>query len=312
MLDKYEKQVRLLPYILECLEYLTPRNEPYFAIKGGTALNFFIKELPRLSVDIDLTYCPISEREFALSEIRKGLQNLSERIKTRLLNAQCILYQNPEGDKLFVRHNGVSVKVEPNGIVRGTVFPTQILPLCVEAQKFFNTNINVRCLSEEDLYGSKICAALDRQHPRDLFDILPLMHSNELKDDIRLAFLVYVLSHPRPIAELLNPSFQSLEKIYQTEFQGMTKEPIRIEDLEQAREWLTKTIQNSLKLNERKFLLSFKSGDPDWQLIDWPKHIPQLPAVKWKLYNINQLRKNPRKFGLAFAKLEKYLFSNLV
>lgn len=308
MREIYTRQARLLLHILDCLEYETAAGDSLFALKGGTALNFFVQPFPRLSVDIDLTYCPLDERDTALAAMSEGLRNLAQSLQTRLPGVQCVHTQPAGGDKLLVRHEGVTVKVEPNGIIRGTVFPTERRALSQEAQAVFGVAVSARCLNEADLYGGKICAALDRQHPRDLFDILPLMEeANELAENIRKAFLVYTLSHPRPLAELLDPRPQPLEQIFRTEFSGMTREPVALKTLEEARTWLMQAVRSGLTPDERRFLLSCKAGEPDWRLSGLPEHVPQLPAVRWKLHNIEQLRQQPKKHQAALDKLKASL-----
>jgi len=307
MQEMYTRQARLLLHILDCLEYEDPAGEPFFALKGGTALNFFVQPFPRLSVDIDLTYCPLDERDAALAAMRESLRRLSEALQARLPGVQCVHTQTVGGDKLLVRYDDASVKVEPNSVIRGTVFPTEILSLCPEAQSAFSVVVQARCLGTSDLYGGKICAALDRQHPRDLFDILPLMQAGSLEENTRKAFLVYALSHPRPLSELLDPRPQPLEHIFLTEFTGMTRQPITLEILETARAWLIQTVRCGLTLEERNFLLSCKTGEPDWSLAGLPDHVPQLPAVRWKLHNIEQLRREVKKHKTALIKLEKCL-----
>jgi predicted nucleotidyltransferase component of viral defense system len=303
----YIRQARLLLHILDYLEYETAAGKPLFALKGGTALNFFAQPFPRLSVDIDLTYCPLDQRGAALAAMREGLHRLTQTLQTRLPGVQCTHTQPAGGDKLLVRHENMTVKVEPNGIIRGTVFPTERRTLNPEAQAVFGVAVNARCLGEADLYGGKLCAALDRQHPRDLFDILPLMRAGALAENIRKAFLAYVLSHPRPLAELLDPHPQPLEQIFRTEFSGMTREPVPLEALEDARVWLIQAVRSGLTLDERQFLLSCKAGRPDWRLSGLPDHVPQLPAVRWKLHNIEQLRQQPKKYRGALEKLKKCL-----
>lgn len=307
MREVYARQVRLLLHILDCLEYETPAGEALFALKGGTALSFFVQPFPRLSVDIDLAYCPLDERDAALAAMRASLQKLAGILQSRLPGVQCAHARPAGGDKLLVRFDGASVKVEPNGVIRGTVFPTDVRPLCPEAQAAFGVAVKARCLGTADLYGGKICAALDRQHPRDLFDILPLMEAGKLEENIRSAFLVYALSHPRPLAELLNPHPQPLEQIFQTEFFGMTSEPVALKKLEDARAWLMQTVRSDLTVDERRFLLSCKAGEPEWSLAGLPVHVPQLSAVRWKLYNIGQLREQPGKHKAALNKLQKCL-----
>jgi len=75
--DVYRRQVdllvRTLPYVAE---------EECFALKGGTAINLFVRDLPRLSVDIDLTYLPIADRDQSLAEIGDALRRISVRIQS--------------------------------------------------------------------------------------------------------------------------------------------------------------------------------------------------------------------------------------
>ncbi|MCK7518802.1 MAG: nucleotidyl transferase AbiEii/AbiGii toxin family protein [Ignavibacteriales bacterium] len=75
----------------------------------------------------------------------------------------------------------------------------------------------------EDLYGGEICT-LDRQHPRDLFDIKLLMENEGLTVGIVKAFVFYLISHDEPIVEVLNPGLQDITKMTETEFAGMSSE----------------------------------------------------------------------------------------
>ncbi len=79
------KQAELLLRILPLIY-----REDVFALKGGTAINFFVRDLPRLSVDIDLTYLPVNDRDFALNEIRRILLLISEGIKRRISGTEVI------------------------------------------------------------------------------------------------------------------------------------------------------------------------------------------------------------------------------
>lgn len=307
MRDIYTRQARLLLRVLAEFEHTDAGGNALFALKGGTALNFFVQPFPRLSVDIDLAYCPLNARDAALSAIADGLRRLDARLKSRLPGVECTYVPSAGGSKLLVRHEGATVKVEPNSVIRGTVFDTALRELHPAAQDAFVMAVTTRCLDEADLYGGKLCAALDRQHPRDLFDLLPLMRTKELPDKTRKAFLVYALSHPRPLAELLNPNPQPLAQVFQKEFEGMTREPVALETLEEARAWLGRTVRTVLTEKERRFLISCKEGTPDWTLPDLPEHIPTLPAVRWKLHNIAQLEKQPEKHKAALEKLRAVL-----
>lgn len=115
-----------------------------------------------------------------------------------------------------------------------------------------------------DLYAGKICAALDRQHPRDLFDVKQLLDNEGLTDELRKALLVYIISHPRPIAELLRPNFKDISGVYEGEFRNMADQDIPQAELEATRGHLVRIINSSLTPQERSFLLSFKNRTPDW------------------------------------------------
>jgi hypothetical protein len=73
--DKYQRQVALLVRILPLVA-----EEKCFALKGGTAINLFYRDMPRLSVDIDLTYIPLAPRPAALKEIDTAMKRIAVRI----------------------------------------------------------------------------------------------------------------------------------------------------------------------------------------------------------------------------------------
>ena len=207
---------------------------------------------------------------------------------------------------LIIKDEVATVKVEVNPVIRGAVFPVVNKKLCPKAETTFELTLSVNTLSFEDLYGSKICAALDRQHPRDLFDIKLLFDSEGLTERTRKAFLVYLISHDRPMVEVLNPGLLDIRQIFENEFSGMTTNEVKLSDLIDIRNTLIKLIKTSLTDNEINFLLSFKNKTPQWDLLGI-EGIEQFPAPKWKL--INLIRMNSEKHKLALQKLEKYLLS---
>lgn len=301
----YEKQVRILLRVLPLIEYDHPEDgSPLLALKGGTALNFLLWNLPRLSVDIDLAYCPINDRGRAVQDITASMERLAERAKGHLNGASVTLTSANPVPKVLIQYDGVMVKIEPNATIRGTVYETEFTQLQPEVVRRFEMDVKVRRLSVHDLYGGKICAALDRQHPRDLFDIGQLLDSEGINEKTRTAFLIYLISHNRPMAELLDPQFQPLAAIYEREFLGMTEVKTSLKQLEHNRSQLVALLRSSLCANDKEFLLSVKNGVPDWALLDVP-HAAELPAVRWKLHNIAQLNQNPAKHKVAIAKLRK-------
>ncbi|MBI9109565.1 nucleotidyl transferase AbiEii/AbiGii toxin family protein [Maridesulfovibrio ferrireducens] len=306
-MNKYEKQVRILLRVLALIEFDHPNGDgsPFLALKGGTALNFFLWDLPRLSVDIDLAYCPINDRPTALQDISDSMQRLAKRVEELLPTASVNLTAPKNAaPKVLINYDGVMVKIEPNATIRGTVYETEYVGLQPEVERRFEMAVEVRRLSIHDLYGGKICAALDRQHPRDLFDVAQLLDTEGLSEKTRKAFIVYLLGHNRPMSELLNPNFQPLAEPYEKEFRGMTRTEVSVEKLEATRIQLVHEIKSGLSEKDKRFLLSVKQGSPKWSLLGIP-HAEQLPAVRWKLHNIEQLRKNSVKHAEAVRKLKE-------
>nr|MBC8360736.1 nucleotidyl transferase AbiEii/AbiGii toxin family protein [Candidatus Desulfatibia profunda] len=296
------KQAELLLRILPLIY-----KEEVFALKGGTAINFFVRDLPRLSVDIDLTYLPVNDRDFALNEIRSILLLISEGIKKRIPGTGVIpkrIHGTEIVRGLIVDREGVTVKIEPNLVLRGSVYPSEIKTLSKKAQDLFELSLQSRTLSPYDLYASKICAALDRQHPRDLFDVHLLLKSQGLKPETRKAFVIYLVSHPRPMVEILSPQQKDIRDIFEKEFKGMIAESITFEALETTRNELVAILREELTPDERSFIVSIKQGQPLWDLLEL-EGIKDLPAVKWKLLNISKM--DPAKHRKAVHKLRDYL-----
>ncbi|MFC1569112.1 nucleotidyl transferase AbiEii/AbiGii toxin family protein [bacterium] len=298
--EKYLDQAKL---VLKILSFLS--SYPQFALKGGTAINFFIRQFPRLSVDIDLAYLPISDRPETLTAISDILTRLTADI-TKKYPDYLIQPKKLENKTIALRisDRNVTIKVEPNLIIRGSVFDSEVLQLNETAEEELKLFVSARCLSVADLYGGKICAALDRQHPRDLFDVKLLLENEGITTQIRQAFIVYLMSHSRPIAELLVPNLLKIESLFKTEFNGMTRIPVSIEELEQTRENLLDILKQELTDREKQFILSFKQGKPIWEYfpVDGIEH---LPAIQWKLFNIRRMPKS--KHSAALDKLKEIL-----
>jgi hypothetical protein len=296
--DAYRAQVELL---IRCLPAVA--NAPDFALKGGTAINLFLRNMPRLSVDIDLTYLPITDRANALTDIRVQLATIAEALRRTVpgVNVQLVPGEAP---KLLVDKSGARVKVEPSVVMRGSLVPTVGSELCTAAQEAYELFVEVRCLDAADLYGGKLCAALDRQHPRDLFDIMHLQAAGPIPDLTRQAFVAYLAGHRRPIAELLAPNRKAIDDLFANHFAGMTEQPIELSELEAARVHLFEWVATALTGSERRFLLSIKQGEPDWTLLPF-EGLDRWPAIQWKLHNIRQM--SVRSHKKALGRLQEVL-----
>ncbi len=280
--------LRILPVV---------NREACFALKGGTAINFFVRDMPRLSVDIDLTYLPLQDRETSLAGISTALANIKKGIQKAIPEARVqetiARGGNSRVSKLVVTHDGVQVKIEPNEVLRGTVYGTSDLRTSKAAEKLFETSVTVRCVSSADLYGGKLCAMLDRQHPRDMFDVKELMENGGITPEIRKAFVVYLAGHSRPMDELLSPKLKNMETVFEREFVGMTTEPIPYKELAGARGKCVAQLQRDLEKNERAFLLSIANAEPAWNLLGIP-NLDRLPALQWKLQNVAKMAAKKR------------------
>lgn len=293
----YHSQARLLIQVLPLID-----RYPVFALKGGTAINFFLRDMPRLSVDIDLTYTRVDDRNTAFTAIGGALEELKADIE-RLIADSTVMTKKLEDRivTLLVKAKNVTIKIEPNLVLRGTVFEPKKLPLKKAVEDLFGMAASVRISAAPEIYGGKICAALDRQHPRDLFDIKLLLENEGITEMIRKSFIIHLVSHDRPMAELLDPNFVDLERTFNADFEGMTVLKVSREELEDARDTLVKIIKKGLTDTERQFILSIKKGSPDWTLIGL-EGVDRLPAIQWKLLNIKKMDKGKHK--QALRKLE--------
>jgi predicted nucleotidyltransferase component of viral defense system len=298
----YYNQVRL---ILKVIPYITA--EQRFALKGGTAINLFVRDMPRLSIDIDLIWLPVEPRNAALDNMSSALNKISDLIRTKIpgTTVRKIYLQGTDHIiRLTVGTPEAMIKIEPNLVIRGTVFPCEQKGLCKAAEEMFELTTTATTASMADLYGGKLCAALDRQHPRDIFDIMVLMENEGVTRKIRTAFVIYLASHDRPMSELLDPGRVDFRQTYNREFAGMTLRPVDYQGLVSVRERIVRIINQSLTENERKFLLSIKQGQPDWGLMP-VSGLDRLPAIQWKLKNIQKMNKT--KHAQATDKLRKVL-----
>jgi predicted nucleotidyltransferase component of viral defense system len=286
----YFRQVSLLVRVLPIVG-----QSSCFALKGGTAINLFYREMPRLSVDIDLVYLPVKDRTSSLSEITLEMKKMTSNIKGILPGVKIqysFLNQSETIVRIIIEWERTIIKVEVSPVLRGSVFPSSLRRISTIPEGIFGF-AEVPVVSFEDLFAGKIVAALDRQHPRDLFDIKYLLENEGITPRLKESFIVYLISHNRRILEILKPNYKNITDIYNTDFEGMTTDPVSIGELERARELLVKEIYLSLNDRDRDFLIGFKTGEPDWSYFS-VSHIKELPAVKWKMYNLDQLKARTR------------------
>jgi predicted nucleotidyltransferase component of viral defense system len=299
--ERYEQQVQLLVQTLPAIA-----EEECFALKGGTAINLFYREMPRLSVDIDLVFLPVKDRSESLAEIDAALERIRGRIEATVPNARAQRIAGGGGGdtRVLARRGAAEVKIETSPVARCVAHePTRrSVSEAVENRFGFAEALVV---SFDDLFGGKLHAALDRQHPRDLYDIKLLYENEGLTDALFRTFLVYVASSGRPPHELLNPTLAPLDGPYAAEFEGMTNVAVPLAELVEARTRLIADIKGRLDEPARRFLLSLHDAEADFGLIGLPQ-AAELPAVRWKLENLERLKRgNPAKHAELRTAIEQ-------
>jgi predicted nucleotidyltransferase component of viral defense system len=299
MNERYRDRVALLIKILPSV-YRTSD----FAVHGGTAINLFHKNMPRYSVDIDLIYLPVKDREQSLKDIEMRLLEIKQYIEKSVPDIK--IFQKHDALKLFCHKDGIMVKIEVNGTIRGVIGDIEIRSLCPKAKQEFDMTCLARIVPFSQLYGGKIAAALGRQHPRDLFDC----RNMEIKtfDEVKNGLMFYLLGSDKPIIESLQPNPVDRREALDNQFKGMSDIPFTYDDFEETRKNLMEKVNEMLNDDDKDFLLSFERGEPDWNRCCLG-NASHYPSVRWKLRNILHLKEiNPNKYTKGIEKLSSFLY----
>lgn len=290
--QKVELLLRLIPIVME---------EGVFAVHGGTAINLFLKNLPRYSVDIDLTYIPLSDRNASLDDINLHLQSICNKAKKAFKGMHIV--PNYSTCKLLCEYRGKQVKVEVNQTKRGLVGGDAVtIPLSDKAQEEFGLYCEANIVPLTQLYGGKIAAALSRQHPRDLFDV---RHMDIPLADCREGLIFCLLGSDRPIHESFAPRLIDQREAMVNQFKGMTDIPFTYDKFEATRSKLIADVNQLMNEADKRFLISFELGNPQWEGYEF-EYFKDYPSVKWKLLNLEKLAKqNPKKLEEEAKKLEE-------
>ncbi|WP_035681690.1 nucleotidyl transferase AbiEii/AbiGii toxin family protein, partial [Bradyrhizobium liaoningense] len=252
--EKYRHQVALL---IETILFVGA--EPEFALKGGTAINLFHRDMPRLSVDIDLTYMPVAPRPESLTAIDAAMKRIAAAIKKGLPGAKVTEVVNVREKivtKLTVQKGDAQIKIEVTPVIRGHAFEPELRDVSPSVEETFGF-AQMKVVSFADLYAGKLVAALDRQHPRDLFDVRDLLANEGVTDDLRKAFIIYLISHDRPISEVVVPRRKDVQHEFTHGFEGMTAEEVTLDELLEARETLIAEIAGKMPQAHKDFLMSY-------------------------------------------------------
>ena len=279
-----------------------------FALKGGTAINLFLRDMPRLSVDIDVVYTPWQPpREQALPAIAGELDANAGRLTPLGLRTRKIASKDLGDTKLVIDSGDSQVTVEVNVVFRGTVLPIEQRALSPKTAETFSAELQLPILAPDELYGRKLVAAMDRQHPRDLFDVWQMFESDGLSDAAVECFVTYLAGHNRPIHEVLFGNDKDIAHEYRNHFVGMTAEPTSLDTLLDIRSQLRSELPRRLTNGQRQFLIGLTRAEPDWSLLQCP-HAADLPALRWKLSNLLTFRqRRPADFTRQAEVLESKL-----
>ena len=301
--EKYEAQVRLLLGIMPSIA-----EDDAFALKGGTAINLFHRDLPRLSVDIDLAYVKANDWGKSMSDIARRLPRIAESISASPLGLGATVCKPGETSSptIIVEGNGATVKVEVSPVMLGTVNDPVDARTSGKTEEKFGF-VEARVLAFADLYAGKIRAAMERQDSRDLFDVKYLYDNEGLTEDLFRTFLVYAVSAESPTCELLAPPVAPTAEAYRTRFEGMTDESVELDTLVKTQKRLHADVMGRLTGKYREFLLSFNRIEPNFDLIDLPS-AANLPAVKFKLDRLDKVkREDSSKYSEQHEQLGRLL-----
>ncbi len=298
MNDVYRKKVELL---LRILPFVT--DEECFTVHGGTAINLFVKNLNRLSVDIDVTYIPLEDRTSSLNHINEALMRIADRVRRSFRDIRII----PRLDicKITCERHGCQVKIEVNQTKRGLVcVEDRIYSLCEKAQSLFGMEVDARIVSLPQLYGGKISAALSRQHPRDLFDV---RHMDVPLSAVKDGIIFCLLGSDRPIHESFSPNFIDQREAMENQFVGMSDIPFSYEEFEMTRNNLIKGVSDIMTEADKRFLVGFEELTVNREESPYSMFF-DFPSVKWKIQNLQKLKtSNPRKLQAEANKLRLIL-----
>jgi predicted nucleotidyltransferase component of viral defense system len=263
--ESYRKQVALLIRVIPIVA-----GESCFALKGGTAINLFIRDMPRLSVDIDLTYLPVQPYKESLAAIDAAMGRIAAQVKAKIARSTVAEGQKGSRTHLLVRADGATVKIDVTPVLRGTIHDPETKSVTEKVEQEFGF-AEIPVLSFADLYAGKIVAALDRQHPRDFFDTRELYENEGVDDTLRRAFIVYLESHARPVHEVLTARRKDMTIDYNRGFVGMTHETVTLKELIEEREILISDIVGTMPDDHKKFFCPSSAGRPTGSLSIFPE-----------------------------------------
>lgn len=291
-----EKVLRLIDLLSEM--YAHPFLKRRFILKGGTAINVFIFDMPRLSVDIDLNYIGSPEKKIMLNErtiIREHLRRIFQ-----LQRYESDFSENYGSDRFDLWYQNMGgnrdrVKVEINYLLR-----IPLLKPIVSKKRILFSSLplpKVLILAPEELFASKLIALLARHAARDLYDILNLSVKKDFmlkKPLLKTCTIFYGIINREDFRKM---SSETVDKVTQTDIKR-TLYPLLQRELKFDLAKTQKQVKQFLKplfrftKKETQFVNSFFQGKYEPDLLfgskSFSKAVDQYPMIEWKLSHITK------------------------
>ena len=283
-------------------------TESAFALNGGTAINMFYQKMPRLSANIDLTWLPVTDRSSSLRNIDRALWRIAALIRENNsgIHAQYLQRKRTVLPRIIVNKGKTFIKIATSTVTRGTVLPPSPMITSDAATKQFRS-VQMNVVSFEDAYSGKICAALERKYPHDLFDVMVLYNNGGFTDGLLRVLMVYVACSSQPMHKVLSPSNCIQKELYDLRFERLTEKKAPLETLIETGQRLHSDIASRLSGKIATFLLTLHDTKPDFGLVGFPE-AAELPAIRWKIFNLKKLKyANPEKHARQRKALEELL-----
>lgn len=295
-LEKVYRLARVLQYI-----NINPVMKDCLALKGGTAINLTVFNLPRLSVDIDLDYSKETNREGMLKDRQLIVEDMekymsaegyhkSEKSKTsHSLDSMIFTYVNTAG----ISDN---IKIEINYSMRVHIFPLAYRQIQTGG---ILEEFEVLSIDGTELFGSKVKALLDRAAPRDLYDIdnmiqYGLFHGSEERDLLRKCAVFYMAVGNKETPERIN--IEAVDDItwyrIKTDLLPVKRKKEKF-DLDETKKRVKDYLSNTMRLNdsENRFLQEFreKQYHPEYLFEDREVivRLEKHPMALWKMRNMS-------------------------
>lgn len=291
--DTLEKVTRLA----DILEYLNtnPLFKDSLALKGGTAINLTIFNLPRLSVDIDMDYMINNSREEML-ENREVINSTIERFMFSQGYTKNPKTKNPHSldswiyDFMGVSGNRDNIKIEINYSLRSHVLEAEERPIITE---HFSSEYKVKSLAPLEIYGSKLNALLSRAAARDLYDVRNMIRFGLFDESEEEMLKKCVIFYAAISAKEINKSFdtKAIDSITKRKIKTDLLPVIKRKDdfeLESSKKLVKEYISDLMMLTkeEKKFLDRFEYGEYIPELLFNDKviidRIKNHPMALWK------------------------------